>query len=154
MVRVTRSPNALAVSAYVIVEEHEWLVSLLRDSANASPQFRMPDLIGACLSLVFEAQDPSSKIFEVLRSDLVLRGTSQRRQEQIWRADFERLQEIQRSAHNQYPHPNFSLDLILSACIAITRKSETAPGQLFQLARTNTAQRARSASDWQGGYGA
>lgn len=156
MARATRSLNAasFAVSAYVISEEHEWLMSLLRDEANSSPQFRVPDLIGACVSLVFEQQDPSSAIFHVLRSDVVLRSTAARRQEKIWRADFDRLQAIQRSAHNRYPHPNFSLDLILSACIAIVRNSATASSELFQRARTNTAERARNASHERGELGA
>jgi hypothetical protein len=42
------------------LEEHEWLYGLLRSSDNVSPTFRFPDLISACVSLVF-AQDDGSR---------------------------------------------------------------------------------------------
>ena len=35
------------------LEEHDWLFTVLRSEGNVSPTFRFPDLISACVSLVF-----------------------------------------------------------------------------------------------------
>ena len=39
------------------LEEHDWLFTVLRSEGNVSPTFRFPDLISACVSLVFLHDD-------------------------------------------------------------------------------------------------
>ena len=56
------------------LEEHEWLYSLLRSDDNVSPTFRFPDLISACVSLVFADEDAAPRIFDFLGTQLVLRS--------------------------------------------------------------------------------
>ena len=69
------------------LEEHDWLYSLLRSEENVSPTFRFPDLISACISLVFTHQNPSARIFEYLGRELVLQ---QARRNMATRAHHER----------------------------------------------------------------
>ncbi len=56
------------------LEEHEWLYGLLRSEDNVSPTFRFPDLISACVSLVFLHDDAATRIFDFLGTQLVLRS--------------------------------------------------------------------------------
>lgn len=44
------------------LEEHEWLVALLKSEQNVLPTFRCSDLISACVSLVFANDDASARI--------------------------------------------------------------------------------------------
>lgn len=132
-----------SVDARLLKEEHDWLVSISRDPANSSPKFRLPDLIGACVTIVFEQDDPLDVIFHILHSTVILRGSdAARRQERIFEGDFTSLQEIQRSPANRYPNPCFSLDQIVSACVAYVRTQGVEARDLFDRARANTARRA------------
>ena len=55
------------------LEEHDWLFTVLRSEGNVSPTFRFPDLISACVSLVFLHDDAPARIFDFLGTQLVLR---------------------------------------------------------------------------------
>ncbi|WP_204302947.1 hypothetical protein, partial [Klebsiella pneumoniae] len=46
------------------LEEHDWLFTVLRSEGNVSPTFRFPDLISACVSLVFLHDDAPARIFD------------------------------------------------------------------------------------------
>ena len=67
----TDMPDVL--ETYLWVEEHDWLKSLHRSPENNSPQFRVPDLLGACISIVFGDPDPSGRVFRYLGRELILR---------------------------------------------------------------------------------
>ncbi len=145
MAGVTNDTSHGVVDINVLAADHEWLVGVLRDPVNKAPQFRMPDLLGACVGLVLALDYPEDSVFGKLRADVVLRSNGfPRRQSQLWATDFARLQEVQRSAHNKFPNPNFSLDEILSACVAIARELSSSNSDLFDRARINTANRQRN----------
>ncbi len=124
---------------YVWREEHDWLRTLLHRSENKSPQFRVPDLIGACVAIVFSSDGASERLFHVLRTELVLRDpNTPRRQEKMWLSDFVKLQAVQRSRANQYPNPHFELDQLLTACICLARTQLEDEAEVFRQARLNT----------------
>ena len=132
---------------YVWREEHDWLRTLLHSVENKSPQFRVPDLIGACVAIVFRAEDAPDRLFQILRTELVLRDpNTPRRQEKMWRSDFVKLQTVQRSAANQYPNPHFALDELLTACICLVRGGLSDERDIFQQARRNTVLAAATAA--------
>lgn len=125
------------------LEEHNWLYGLLHCEENIAPTFRFPDLISACVSLVFTHQDASALIFQFLGSELVLRlPQTPRRRESMWREQFLLLQEIQLSAANRHPNPKFQLDQLTTACVALCRTWDASGASLLQQARRNMAARA------------
>ncbi len=74
------------------LEGHECLYGLLRSSDNVSPTFRFPDLISACVSLVFAQDDAAERVFDFLGSQLVLRTpATPRRRESMWRQQYDLL---------------------------------------------------------------
>ena len=124
------------------LEEHEWLYGLLRSSDNVSPTFRFPDLISACVSLVFAQDDAPARIFDFLGSQLVLRSPgTPRRRESMWRQQYDLLLAVQRSPANRHPHPKFQLDQLTTACVALCRQLERADTLVLQQARLNMADR-------------
>ncbi|WP_157271177.1 hypothetical protein [Azohydromonas aeria] len=124
------------------LEEHEWLYGLLHSEDNVAPKFRFPDLIGACVSLVFTDDDAAPRIFQFLRTELVLRPpTTPRRRESMWRAQYELLQALQRSPANRHPHPNFQLDQLTTACVALARRQVDTDVRVLHQARLNVADR-------------
>lgn len=136
-----------AIETYVWVDEHDWLRDIHKSPENCSPQFRVPDLLGACVSIVFSYDDPPGILFRFLSSKLILRNPhTKRRQERMWREHYELLQGLQRSPANRYPHPSFSLDQLTTACVAIVKADEADPSRIFVQARLNTAHRNGGAS--------
>ena len=124
------------------LDEHEWLYGLLRSSDNVSPTFRFPDLISACVSLVFAQDDAPARIFDFLGSQLVLRTpATPRRRESMWRQQYDLLLVVQRSPANRHPHPKFQLDQLTTACVALCRQLERADTLVLQQARLNMADR-------------
>jgi hypothetical protein len=124
------------------LDEHEWLYGLLRSSDNVSPTFRFPDLISACVSLVFAQRDAVERIFDFLGSQLVLRAhATPRRRESMWRPQYELLLAVQRSPANRHPHPKFQLDQLTTACVGLCRQMERADARVLQQARLNMADR-------------
>jgi len=68
------------------LEEHHWLYALLRSESNVAPTFRIPDLMSACVALVFGNEDAAERIFGFLGTALVMRSpTTPRRHESLWR---------------------------------------------------------------------
>lgn len=126
----------------LFLEEHEWLYGLLRSDDNVSPTFRFPDLISACVSLVFAADDAPERVFDFLGTQLVLRApATPRRRESMWRAQYELLQAIQRSPANRHPNPKFQLDHLTTACVALARQLDDADACVLRQARLNMADR-------------
>ena len=125
------------------LEEHNWLYALLRSESNVAPTFRIPDLLSACVALVFGSDDAAARIFGFLGTALVMRSpTTPRRRESLWRAQFELLHELQCSAANRHPNPKFQLDQLTTACVALCRQHEGADTLVLRQARLNMADRA------------
>jgi hypothetical protein len=126
------------------LEEHVWLYKLLRSENNVSPTFRFPDLIAACVSLVFTHDDAPVRIFRFLGTRLVLRAPqTPRRRESMWRQQYELLLEVQRSPANRHPNPKFQLDQLTTACVALCRDQDESGTSILLQARRNMAERAQ-----------
>ncbi len=124
------------------LEEHEWLYGLLRSDDNVSPTFRFPDLISACVSLVFLHDGAATRIFEFLGTQLVLRPPlTPRRRESMWRQQYELLLTVQRSPANRHPNPKFQLDQLTTACVALCRQLDEPDAIVLRQARLNMAER-------------
>lgn len=126
------------------IEEHVWLYKLLRGERNISPTFRFPDLIAACIALIFAQGDAPSRIFRFLGTQLVLRSPmTPRRRESMWRQQYELLLEVQRSPANRHPNPKFQLDQLTTACVALCRAQDESGASILQQARHNMVERAQ-----------
>ncbi len=124
------------------LNEHDWLYGLLRSEDNVSPTFRFPDLISACISLVFADQDASARIFQFLGTKLVLRSPqTPRRRESMWRPQYQLLLDLQRSPANRHPNPKFQLDQLTTACVALCQELDKSGESILQQARRNMAAR-------------
>ena len=124
------------------LEEHEWLYSLLRSDDNVSPTFRFPDLISACVSVVFMHDDAAARIFDFLGTQLVLRSPqTPRRRESMWRQQYDLLLAVQRSPANRHPNPKFQLDQLTTACVALCRVRDDADALVLRQGRLNMAER-------------
>lgn len=125
------------------LEEHQWLHALLHSAANVAPTFRMPDLVSACVSLVFLQAGAPARIFGFLGTQLVLRPPlTPRRREAMWRAQYDLLLAVQRSPANRHPHPKFQLDQLTTACVALCRAMPGAEDLVLRQSRLNMAERA------------
>lgn len=141
-------PQPGTIETRLWLEEHEWLYDLLRSEDNVSPTFRLPDLISACVSLVFLHDDAPARIFDFLGTQLVLRSPlTPRRRESMWLPQFELLLAVQRSPANRHPNPKFQLDQLTTACVALCRQFGDADALVLRQARLNMADRA---SRWRG----
>lgn len=133
------------VATRVWIEEFRALESLYNAPANRSPKLRYPDLISACVSLVFDGLDPSTRIFTFLHTKLVLRDQeTARRQEDMWWPQYALLLALQKSELNRHPHPQFKLDHFTTACVALALEDSNFSQEVFYYARRNIAQRAAS----------
>jgi hypothetical protein len=130
------------------IEEHDWLYALLKSEKNISPTFRFPDLISACVSIVFAGTEASDRIFGFLGAELVLRHPySPRRRESMWSAQFDLLQALQRSPANRHPNPKFQLDQLTTACVALCRQTDPSGASVLQQARVNMSDRSARRKD-------
>lgn len=130
------------------LEEHDWLYRLLRSEDNVSPTFRFPDLISACVSLVFEYHDSFTRIFQFLGTELVLRSPqTPRRRESMWRPQYRLLLALQRSPANRHPNPKFQLDQLTTACVALCRAEDGSGAGILRQARRNMAERSHPVRD-------
>lgn len=135
--------TADTVETRLWLEEHQWLHALLHSDANVAPTFRMPDLVSACVSLVFLQPGAPARIFEFLGTQLVLRAPgTPRRREEMWRAQYDLLLAVQRSPANRHPHPKFQLDQLTTACVALSQLMPGAEGLVLRQSRLNMAERA------------
>ena len=124
------------------LEEYDWLHALLKSEQNTSPTFRFPDLISACVSLVFANTDAATRVFDYLGAELVMRHPqTTRRHESMWMAQYQLLLALQRAPENRHPHPNFQLDQLTTACVALSRKSDPSGTNVLKQARANMAGR-------------
>ena len=139
------SPMNATIETRLWLDEHDWLYMLLKSERNISPTFRFPDLISACVSLVFTDEDAPARIFEFLGTELVLRPPhSPRRRESMWTSQYRLLLAMQRSPANQHPHPKFQLDQLTTACVALSRQDDRTGASVLRQARVNMADRIAS----------
>lgn len=139
----TVSTSQDVIETRLWLDEHDWLYSLLHSEDNVSPTFRFPDLISACVSLVFTHQDASTRIFQFLGSELVLRSPqTPRRRESMWREQFQLLLDLQLSPANRHPNPKFQLDQLTTACVALCKTWDASGASILRQARQNMAARA------------
>jgi hypothetical protein len=125
------------------LDEHEWLHTLLKSPRNVAPSFRFPDLISACVSLVFAASDAAQIVFAYLNTELAMRPSNgPRRKETMWRTQYELLLELQRSPANRHPNPNFQLDALTTACVALACHADPTGAAVLKQARLNMVERA------------
>ena len=125
------------------MEEHNWLYGLLRSSDNVAPTFRIPDLLSACVAIIFSRDDAAERIFGFLGTALVMRSpTTPRRRESLWRPQYELLHDLQCSSVNRHPNPKFQLDQLTTACVALARQIDDADMRVLRQARLNMADRA------------
>ncbi|RUP34402.1 MAG: hypothetical protein EKK45_03210 [Curvibacter sp.] len=135
------------VEARIWLEEHAWLYGVLKSEGNVCPTFRFPDLISAAVTLSLGERNEHTHVFRFLGSKLVLRApTTARRRESMWRAQYEQLQALQRLPANRHPNPNFQLDQITTACVALAREMDETGSRLLIQARLNMAKRASHGS--------
>lgn len=140
--RPASAPADDIIETRLWLEEHDWLYTLLKSEHNVSPTFRFPDLISACVALVFTHDDAVSRLFAFLGAELILRAPqTPRRRESMWLPQYLLLQAVQRSAANRHPHPKFQLDQLTTACVALCRQDDPAGAQVLHQARLNTAER-------------
>ena len=137
------SPLQDVIETRLWLVEHDWLYSLLHSEDNVSPTFRFPDLISACISLVFSHQDAPALIFQFLGSELVLRSPqTPRRRESMWREQFQLLLDLQLSPANRHPNPKFQLDQLTTACVALCKTWDASGASILRQACQNMAVRA------------
>jgi hypothetical protein len=123
-------------------EEHDWLYALLRSEGNVSPTFRFPDLLSACVALVFSADDAAQRIFGFLGTSLVMRSPdTPRRREELWRPQYELLHDLQCSPANRHPNPKFGLDQLTTACVALCQQDDSSGAAVLRQARLNMVER-------------
>jgi hypothetical protein len=126
------------------LEEHVWLYGVLKSDHNVGPIFRFPDLISACVSLIFSGPEAARQVFGFLGTELVARSPSTpRRREAMWRPQYDLLLELQRSPANRHPNPKFQLDHLTTACVALCQQADETGASVLQQARINMAQRFR-----------
>jgi len=136
------NPPSKTVETRVWLEEHEWLLTLLKSEKNASPCFRMPDLISSCVTLTLKHPTAVARIFHFLSTDLIARAPlTARRREEIWRPQYEALLELQRCPGNQHPNPKFQLDHFTTACVALSRTADRSGEDVLHHARINILSR-------------
>jgi len=124
------------------LEEHEWLYALLRSENNIAPTFRFPDLLSACIALVFSKSDAAQRIFGFLSTALVMRSpATPRRRESLWQPQYELLHELQCSPANRHPNPKFGLDQLTTACVALCRQDDSSGAAVLHQARCNMVER-------------
>lgn len=124
------------------MEEHNWLYALLRSSDNVAPTFRIPDLLSACVAIVFGNDNAADRIFGFLGTSLVMRlPTTPRRRESLWRPQYELLHDLQCSAANRHPNPKFQLDQLTTACVALCQQEDPSGASVLRKARHNMVER-------------
>lgn len=131
------------VTTLVWMDEYERLDRIYHDADNHSPKFRTPDLISACITVVFTDNDATDRIFRHIHTRLLLRELdTPRHASEIWRTQYELLLALQRSPRNRHPNPRFNLDHFTTACVHLALERADAKHQILAHARQNTARRA------------
>lgn len=139
---------SLAPSASELIEcrvwlpEFNWLHHVATSDLNVAPAFRLPDLLGACVSLILQHSDDANRIFGYLHTHLMHRSAdTPRRRVDLWPSHHEQLAQIQRSSINQYPHPRFQMDQLTTACVALVCLDDPEGASVLRRCRLNLSLR-------------
>jgi len=136
------APITETVKTLLWLPEYQWLYQLKKADANVAPTFRFPDLISACVAIVFGMPGGPEALFTYMRCQLVLRDHQcSRREESMWRQQYQLLLDAQRSPANRHPNPMFQLDQLTTACVALARSDGEDGRHVFLQARVNMAAR-------------
>lgn len=126
-------------------QEFEWLHALMRSPLNTSPKFRIPDLLGACISLALSCSECQARVATFLRGELLLRARpAQYRTCSLWPSQWDELFAARGAPWNRYPHPMFELEHIASACVAIAARHPFGELAVLEAAKKNVAGRTGS----------
>jgi hypothetical protein len=125
--------------------EHARLYALYRAPQNTFPKFRFPDLLSACVSLVFGNAEGQSRLVEFLTMELLQRDPgAARRSCDIWSAQFHQLMAARGASWNRFPNPMFDLDHIATAGVAVAMCSPFGQDVVLCEARTNLRARTKA----------
>ena len=134
----TASPACVLIECRVWLPEFDWLHQVAKSALNVAPAFQLPDLLGACVSLILQGSDDADRIFGYLHTHLMRRpGDTPRRRVDLWPPHHEQLSQLQRSGVNQYPNPRFQLDQLTTACVALIRQDDPAGQSVLNRCRLN-----------------
>lgn len=132
------------VQTRVWEHEHARLYELYRAPQNTFPKFRFPDLLSACVSLVFGSAEGQSRLIEFLTMELLQRDPgATRRSCDIWSAQFHQLMAARGASWNRIPNPMFELDHIATGCVAVAMQAPFGQDAVLCEARTNLRARTR-----------
>lgn len=130
------------VDTSVWLEEHDALHRLFKSPSNVSPQFRFPDLLAACVSLVLGDAEGQAALIAYLRSRHLQRDPkTSRRKCEIFSAQFDMAMAAHRADWNRFPNPKFQVDQILTGCVVLALET-SGPDRILQRARENLHERA------------
>ena len=133
------------VGTLLYPEEFDFLHRVYTDPENDSPKFRFPDLISACVSIVFaDHRNPQRRLIDYARSELMVRNSRGRpkcRSEDMWPEQYELLRAVQTSPDNRYPNPKFNLGDFTSACVALVMAGAEPQRRILTQARANLLNR-------------
>ena len=112
-------------------------------SDNVSPTFRFPDLISACVSLVFAQDDAAARIFDFLGSAAGAALARRRRggASRCGASSTTCCWPCSARRPTATRNPKFQLDQLTTACVALCRQLERADTLVLQQARLNMADR-------------
>jgi hypothetical protein len=136
--------GTVPVETRLYLEEFAFLRNVYGACENDAPKFAFPDLISACVSLVFAQGEATERLVQFVRTNINQRNRGTRassRSEGMWHEQFELLRSIQMSPANRYPNPKFSLGDFTSACVALVMAEPDAERRILEQARVNFARR-------------
>lgn len=139
-----RDQHSSIVHTGVWLPEYEWLHALFRNRDNASPKFRLPDLLSACVSLALANTDTQQQLVELVVTQEPGRGKRARRSCDIFAKQFAQVMEAYRAPWNRFPNPRFEINHVTSGCVTVVMAWPDGAAQVLAQARVNFLERARA----------
>lgn len=123
-------------------DEHDGLHRIYKSAHNVAPQFRLPDLLSACVSLSAGPDEDHAQLSEYLTRTLILRDpATARRSCAIWHRQFDLLMQAHRAPWNCFPNPRFDLEHLTTACVALAMQRCDGEQEILRQARVNLIER-------------
>ena len=125
-------------ATHVAQPEHDWVHGVMMLSVNKAPRYRMPDLLGACLSLVSSAPERQQMLVTFLATELVRRDRAiPLRSCELWPLQAEQLKVLHRAPWNRFPNPMFGMEHVMTGCVAVVRLLPEAATLVLDQAKDN-----------------
>jgi hypothetical protein len=122
----------------VALPEHDWIHGVMMLSINTAPRYRMPDLLGACVSLVLSESERQQMLVAFMATEFVRRNRSiPLRSCELWPLQAEQLKAAQRAPWNRFPNPMFGIEHVMTGCVAVVRLLPDAQNLVLEQARDN-----------------